>query len=304
MSIVIWQLSVTELSGKTFISGVVLKMRKSEKRCKNDFVENLISIFKSYFVTTYNHKEITVKTDKKEFKTITGFKGDFFIETPVKNIKSINIYAGDMLLPIINEYPIFFNNTGTEISIISDIDDTIIVSHTAKSLKRIKTLLLVSPKNRKIIKFSFNLLNKIKNKGGDVFYVSKSESNLFRLLSCFITKNGLPQGEIHLTSYQNIYDLLFKNKEKDVKFKKVNFILKNTGNKRFILLGDDTQQDMLIYKRISELFPGRIFRIYIRRTRKKHNSKQKILIEHLKDFHIPVTFFSDETNMENEFLVY
>ena len=63
-------------------------------------------------------------------------------------------------------------------------------------------------------------------------------------------------------------------------------------NQKFVLLGDSSQQDPVIYKSIVAHFPGRIHAVYIRDIyKKKSQSVQQILLT-LEETGIPCCFFT------------
>ena len=103
------------------------------------------------------------------------------------------------------------------------------------------TLLFVSPNKRKPINFTKEILNKIDTKKGRVFYVSKSEGNLFVMLTKFIINNNLPAGHLTLTPYIRFNQLLRPKKGKDFKEQMIRLIMDNSPEKKFILMSDDTQ---------------------------------------------------------------
>ncbi|MCK5816257.1 MAG: App1 family protein, partial [Flavobacteriaceae bacterium] len=129
---------------------------------------------------------------------------------------------------------------------------------------------------------------------------SKSESNLFEILTSFISENKFPKGVLLLTPYLNFKQLLKGNKKIDFKLNTIHFIIENSLNKKFILFGDDTQKDMEIYETIVKSFPNKIERIYIRKT-KKHLSKQKSkLLNKLKETFPKTIYFNEETDLNLE----
>jgi phosphatidate phosphatase APP1 len=92
--------------------------------------------------------------------------------------------------------------------------------------------------------------------------------------------------------------LLDSKKGTDYKKNAIRKILQLAPEKRFLLLGDDTQNDMEVYASIISEFPDQIARIYIRKTMKKLNGsrqkQRKALDEHAGKF----CYFSDEDDVQ------
>jgi phosphatidate phosphatase APP1 len=143
--------------------------------------------------------------------------------------------------------------------------------------------MLTSPYKRKVIGYTRSLFERFDTMNARVFYVSKSESNLFNLLTSYIQFNKFPEGIFFLTSYINIAQLFMASKGKDYKLNHIRFIIRNSGKKQFYLLGDDGQRDMEIYQAVANEFPQRIANVFIRQTRKHRSKKQTALWEKLKE---------------------
>jgi hypothetical protein len=110
--------------------------------------------------------------------------------------------AGRVMVPHITQY-----------GFISDIDDTVLVSHSATVLRRMKTLLTKHPHNRHSfagVQAHYQALS-VANTDADVpnpfFYVSSSEWNLFYDLKSFFHFNQLPQGVFLLNQIKRWYQL-------------------------------------------------------------------------------------------------
>jgi phosphatidate phosphatase APP1 len=266
--------------------------------------KNLSKVFNSYTYKPFAEKEIRLEINGDLFDVQTDRTGEFVLEIEKEKVPSVKVYSKETgeQLPIIQDYPVYFYDTGSRFSVITDIDDTILISNTLKTFKRIRNILFISPHKRKAVEFSKKLIKKVVETGGRVFYVSKSESNLFGLISCFIRLNELPYGKICLTKFLNFNTLINKKKAKDIKMEKIEKILSLSGDKKFILIGDDTQRDMYIYARIAARFPDKIMKIYIRRTLRSLNNKRKAVFNELMALPLPVVYFGQGDEPQDEFL--
>ena len=299
---VVWQISALHLNKRTLLSGVLLKgiPFAYDKQLSN--FRNLLKVIKSYFIAAYANKEISITSNGKTINTSTDKNGGFsvVVDSLHNGELNVNIAGHEKPLKILQSYPIIFQNTESPFDVISDIDDTIIVSYTADFFKRIGTIAFTSPQKRKTIDFTQKLFEEFKKQDARVFYISKSERNLFAMLTSFIEHNNLPKGNLILTPYLKFSQLFHPKKGRDYKLKNIRFIIENSGNKAFVLIGDDSQRDMEIYTDIANEFPKRVLKIYIRQTKRKILPYQRRMWESLKSTAVPVVYFKADTNFKEQ----
>lgn len=154
---------------------------------------------------------------------------------------------------------------------ISDIDDTFLISHSSTIARRLLVLLTENAHSR--IPFDgvvahYQLLARAgvnKQVLNPFFYVSSSEWNLYAYILEFSHKNGLPEGVYRLSPLKRLTELLKTGKGKHhTKFDRIEQIIRLYPTRQFILLGDDSQQDPVIYARVVAQFPAQIRCVYIR----------------------------------------
>ncbi len=298
---VVWQLSALHLTAnRTLFSGVVLNNSPFTYNTKIGRLRNLIKVIKSYFISTYSNKEISILSNGKTRITNTDKHGGFqaVAEFHHNGEIEININEHDKPLKITQTYPITFQETNSSFDVISDIDDTIIVSYTADFFKRIGTLAFNAPNKRQTIGFTKKIFDEFKKIDARIFYVSKSESNLFGMLTSFIEHNNLPKGALFLTPYLRFHQLFVSKKETNFKIKNIRFLIENTNPKNYILFGDDSQRDMEIYYNIVKEFPKRVLKIYIRQTKPKILLSQKRMRENLNSLEVPIKYFKSDDDVE------
>ena len=296
---IIWQISALHLNSKTLLSGVLLKNTPFTYNKNIGSFKNLLKVGKSYFIGVCSNVKISIAINDKVISTITDEHGNFSVVVNylLNDEITINISGNNEPLKITQTYPIIFKNSDTSFDVISDIDDTIIVSYTADFFKRVKTLAFTSPQKRKTINFTQKLLKEFDKINARVFYVSKSESNFFGMLTSFIEHNKLPKGQLFLTPYLKFSQLLNPKKKHSFKIDNIRFIIENSVPKKFVLFGDDSQRDMEIYSEIAREFPERILKIYIRQTKRKVLPYQKRMWEKLKSTKVNVEYFKDDTEV-------
>ncbi len=302
---VVWKISALQLDNKTLISGVLLKDTPFLYNEQISNFKNLQKVIKTYFIPVYANNKISINTDDQTIDTNTDQHGGFSVVTDYLFDGNLTIKTDDHAEPlvILQTYPVLFKITESPFDVISDIDDTILVSYTADFFKRIGTVIFTSPGKRKVIDFTQNLFQEFKKYDARVFYVSKSESNLFAMLTSFIEHNKLPKGKLILTPYLSFDQLFHSKKGINYKLDHIKFILNHTKTKKYVLIGDDSQKDMEIYSQIATEFPERILKIYIRQTKREILPYQKKMWQKLNSTSVPTKYFDDQSNIDlkNEF---
>ncbi|WP_194765830.1 App1 family protein [Tamlana sp. I1] len=293
----VWQLAILDLTeNRVWCGGLILKGNHEVKDSKTNAFKNAIHVVQSYFVKVYAHQKICIHSNNEIIETQTDAYGRFQIITTQELDANLTITLPETNLPlkIVQEYPISFKEPQRTLDIISDIDDTIMVSNTAHFYKRIKTLLLLVPEKRAVIEFTQNMFKAWKSVNPRIFYVSKSESNLFIRLTKFIKHNNLPQGMLTLTPYLSFFQLIKGDKPVDFKLNAIRFLIENSRSKYYVLVGDDSQKDMAIYTEIVKAYPQLILKVYIRQTREKVNETQQLMWQKLKATGVSASYFVPE----------
>ncbi|OBQ56698.1 DUF2183 domain-containing protein [Tamlana sp. s12] len=287
----------------TLVQGILLKNNTLNINKSTSVLKHLMYVLKAYTLKPIKHTNLNIFSNNKLYSCSTDNTGAFTasINTPLKDF-DIYISGNKTPLKTVQSYPTHFQHKDYKINVISDIDDTILVSYTAKIAKRIKTLLLTHPSKRKTIAYTKSLLDFFSKNDIGIYYLSKSESNFFQLLTHFITHHNLPKGPLLLTPFLNFKQLLMSSKNKAYKITHLRLIFKNSPNQRFALIGDDSQKDLEVYYQIAKEYPEQVLKIYIRITNDHINKKQHDIRNKYQNLQVPVTYFKtqDEIDLDNE----
>jgi len=196
----------------------------------------------------------------------------------------------------------FFMPYESSYGIISDIDDTFLISHSRRSFKKLFVLLAKNVQARKpfddVVKH-YQLLS-LASRTNPVhpanifFYVSSSEWNLYDMIIRFAELNGLPKAVLKLKKIKSGLDdfIMTGSGSHDHKFRKIQNIVEFYPELQFILLGDDSQKDPVIYEEICQMFAANIRAVYIRQTRKRSKSDTTVLLKKIQDLGIDTCYFS------------
>jgi phosphatidate phosphatase APP1 len=177
-----------------------------------------------------------------------------------KTVESENVsIAGQALIP----------SNKAQYGIISDVDDTIIVSHATNLLKVAYTTFARNARGRVAfpgVAALYRALQAGTNESGfnPIFYVSSSPWNLYDLLLEFMQLNDIPVGPILLQDYGLDENQIISASHRDHKLAQIRKILETYPDLPFILIGDSGQHDPEIYRKVLEEVPARIKAIYIR----------------------------------------
>ncbi len=193
----------------------------------------------------------------------------------------------------------FYLSDEHETGVISDIDDTLLVSHSTRLIRKLALQLFRNAHTRKTIPFIHNWHSYIKDLNDtsdpkDFFYVSNSEWNLYDFLLDFFTINELPKGVFFLQNLKKgIKDLISSGKvHENHKQNSIEFLLRFYPNKKFILIGDNGQKDMEVYYEIVLKFHDRIKGVMIRKLPYiKNDHKIQSFKTRINHFDIPFLIF-------------
>ena len=224
-------------------------------------IKHMFSIFHMFNIRPMPNVEITLVFKGKKVTTKTLKDGYFRFTIPFDvplesgwheylvscNMGEMGIVQKDEVLKPFN------SNFG----IISDIDDTFLISHSSNFFKKLYVLLSKNINKRKIFDdvvqhYRLLSLSGHKDTGGanSFFYVSSSEWNLYEFIVEFSRIHQLPKAVIKLKKIKTgIMDFLFTGRgSNDHKFEKIKKIISFYPQLTYVLLGDDSQRDPFIYE--------------------------------------------------------
>jgi phosphatidate phosphatase APP1 len=152
-----------------------------------------------------------------------------------------------------------------------------------------------------MVDFTRHLLNYAKKSGTRVYCVSKSEMNLFHLLTNIFASHDIADSIVYLSDYLT-YSGLFTSKGNHFKFDQISSILQKSPGKYYYLIGDDTEADIRTYSEVAQQFPGRICQVFIRKTKAYNLRFQKLYYQRLHKLDIPVLYFDEATAFDTSML--
>ena len=182
---------------------------------------------------------------------------------------------------------------------ISDIDDTFLISHSATIAKRLLVLLTENAHSRRPFEGVVAHYQLLANADEGLpmhnpfFYVSSSEWNLYDYILEFSKKNGLPKGVYRLSKLKRLSEVLKTGKGKHhTKFDRIVEIIETYPTRQFVLLGDDSQQDPIIYEAVVQQYPQQIRSVYIRQVHAEHKTRTEHLAAKIEAMGVACCYFA------------
>jgi phosphatidate phosphatase APP1 len=156
------------------------------------------------------------------------------------------------------------------IGLISDIDDTVLVSEVNDTARLLRNSLTVPPEKRQPVAGMAALCEAWTKRNPvpeatPVFYISASPRQLSDGLRRFLKRHWFPQGALQLkeVSVQSEDPL---RDQQAYKVRRVSEILKAFPQTRFALLGDDGERDPESYAELQQRFASQVIGVWIRRV--------------------------------------
>lgn len=187
------------------------------------------------------------------------------------------------------------------LGIISDIDDTFLISYTMNPLRKLYVLLFRNVNSRKVFKDVVSHYQALSSSGrtnneeqNAFFYVSSSEWNLYRFIVKFTEIHKLPKAVLLLKDIKtSLTDFFWSGRgDHNHKFEKIKHILEFYPNLKYVLMGDDSQEDPFLYEAICKIFPVNVIAVYIRKTGAKEKDKVSIVMKNLENLNVSTCYFT------------
>ena len=163
-----------------------------------------------------------------------------------------------------------------KIGIVSDIDDTVLVTWLPRALTAAWNSWAKRPSKRQAVpgmaEFYAHLQQRFPQ--APVFYLSTGAWNTFGSLKKFLSHHGFPAGPMLLTDWGPTETGLFRSGQEHKRVQLRNLLIAYP-DMRWILIGDDGQHDPLTYGDVANEHPDRIHSVLIRNL-----SPQEQLLSH------------------------
>jgi phosphatidate phosphatase APP1 len=167
---------------------------------------------------------------------------------------------------------------GVTEAVISDVDDTLLITGVSRKRSLLKNSLLRNYMRRKAVPRMPELLRHLAREPSAavccVFYLSSTPRQLHSSLEGFLEYNEFPHGILMTKRVTGDASGESLRDHHDYKLDRLEDIFTRLPHLRFTLLGDDAEADPEIYAEIARRYPGRVNAIWIRETRNAKRSKK------------------------------
>lgn len=256
---------------------VFKKLPAPRRKYTSNIFSNIVQLMRLFFVKPLPHTRVRLIWYDQLLESITETDGFFKFEWQATHEIAagwhrVTVQSLDKSGAVTAKGEgLIFVPHSTQYAFISDIDDTIMISHSATVGKRLKELFIHNPHTRSMFSdtaWHYALLaasHTTPQAPNPFFYVSSSEWNLYDYLHDFFDYNSLPEGAFLLNQVKRWYQLGKTGKTRhEGKLLRIARIFEAFPRQRFILFGDNSQSDPAIYARLAEKYTDRVFAVYIR----------------------------------------
>lgn len=260
-----------------------IKARVQEDRgapptsARRSLLGTAMASYKRYATVEIPRAELRIEWGDRAWNARTDDEGfmDLWVEPPPGarpgwNQVSLEVLSPrDGTPPAKTTAPVLIIDRDAELGIISDIDDTVIVTGVTNPLKRAYALFLTDHRTRLpfegVSEFYLALHEgRAAAPGNPVFYVSSSPWNLYEHLDHFMIINEIPPGPILLRDWGLTRTGFAPGGGHGHKLDKIREVLDALPELPFVLIGDSGQEDAEHYRTIVREQGDRILAVYIR----------------------------------------
>ncbi len=220
---------------------------------------------------------VRVQLGTGEWRAVTDAEGYFRLESPLPSgagagwqAVEVATVRGDaratgglLVVPPENTF-----------GIISDLDDTILVSDVSDKSALVHTTLVVNYAQRQAVAGTAEFYTRLARRNprpeaAPIFYLSASPRQLHVGIQAFIDKNAFPRGVLITKKVTNDKTSDPLTDQVGYKIGRIEQLLAALPQVRFVLVGDDGEHDPEIYDEIRRRHPERIEAVWIRKVNRE-----------------------------------
>lgn len=222
--------------------------------------------WRQFFTTQVGFLPVTVTLGGVTISTRTDRSG--YIDLLIENHGLEPGWHEATITPVVGEpvkAPVVIVSPTTTQGLISDIDDTVVITWLPRSTLAAYNSFVLHTNARKPVPGMATFYNEVlKGKpNAPVFYLSTGAWNTYPTLTTFTQANGFPVGPMLMTDWGPTPNAVFRSGSEH-KIRQLRNLLIMFPEIRWVLVGDDGQHDPLIYDELAREHPSHIAAIAIR----------------------------------------
>lgn len=294
-----------------WLKGRVLRQRDLSTPSDNDtFWQNLVATYQRFETDEVPGVTVRIEAFDQTHTTVTDNEGYFELtinppdDLPPGRAWFPVRYALDNVVqpngePVIKDGYLMVSPLYSQFGVISDIDDTVLVTGATSILQTARLTFLGNAYTRLpfpgIAAFYRALQSgPLTTLFNPIYFVSSSPWNLYDLLVDFFRIQGIPKGPILLRDLGFDPKLLSSKSHHTHKLAMIRKVMDVNPQLPFVLIGDSGQQDPEIYAQVVRDNPGRIRAIYIRDvTEDRRDEAIRELIRTTESYNVPMLLVPD-----------
>lgn len=273
---------------------VISAYKQSRPSAKNNWLRNMLGTIRRYSVKGIPGVEVKISVGDAEFLVMTDEDGVF-----EKTFEDVFPDIDQVFFQVSNETletrirKLKIDRISATIGIISDVDDTILISHATNIGKKLWLSVSKNAYTRRPLPGVSEFYKKLTQDGKfPIFYVSSSDWSLYDLIKDFLAYRNIPMGPILLKDKHINLNNIWKSGggSHNHKKEKINLLLEMFPKMAFYLIGDSGQHDPEIYEEIVRESPDRIKTVFIRIVNPSQDEQERRnRLEKILNFHFVKT---------------
>jgi phosphatidate phosphatase APP1 len=162
--------------------------------------------------------------------------------------------------------PVFVAGPDTRVGLVSDIDDTVLITAMPRPLLAFWNTFVLRESDRRPVPGMADLYRELVSEHPStmVVYLSTGAWNVAPALSGFLARHGFPPGPLLMTDWGPTPDGWFRSGRLHKKTQLAR-LMSDLPGVRWVLFGDDGQHDPQLYRQAAADHPGRVMAIAVRR---------------------------------------
>lgn len=222
--------------------------------------------FRAFFTTQVGYLRVTVTINGRDYETRTDRAGYIDFVIPDHGLESG--WHTIVLTPATGkpvEAPVMIVSPETTYGLISDVDDTIMVTKLPRAMLAAWNSFVVHTNTRKAVPGMADFYRELLANHPDapVFYLSTGAWNTVPALQAFIEANGYPNGPMLFTDWGPTPTGFFRDGQAHKKQQLRNLMI-TFPQIQWVLVGDDGQHDPFLYDEVAREHPSHIRGIALR----------------------------------------
>ncbi|WP_224997222.1 App1 family protein [Cesiribacter sp. SM1] len=251
---------------------------------------NASALFKRYISSETPRVQLRAHFQGQHKTVQTDSEGYFYLSFNVNKLPKVTEPWDSVRLELLDKVTydqgpvrstgeILLSGQDNEVGVISDVDDTILVSRATNAYKKIRLMLFQNAQTRlpfEGVAAFYRALHRgyHQERFTPIFYVSSSSWKLYDMLEEFCHVQNIPKGPLLLRDSRLDRFRFMASLHEGHKLAQVKTIMQMYPQKSFILIGDSGQKDPEIYREVVYRYPERVKAIYIRDVCRPHRHEE------------------------------